>query len=179
MGVIVNITDDIKATVQQVFDDILLPAEEGGLGKHCRLIYPSKMIACENCVFDPTTNRSSNRPKSGAPIPFGPGGVCPMCNATGKMAEEHTEDVVFKCSWAPKRFMRLFPKIEMELAQSLVETKGYVTDIPKILQAERLVVDTSIEAYLRQTYKLFKSPGSPSNIIQGRYFMAYWEQVGA
>jgi hypothetical protein len=67
------ITPDIVATATAALDALMLPFEQGGLGKHCTLLYPPKTVRCPNCGWDAGNQRSNNRYKAGGPQSF-PGG---------------------------------------------------------------------------------------------------------
>jgi hypothetical protein len=176
VGQIFSLDVDIKATVQAVLDDLLVDNASGGFGKQCLLVYPPRLVACPNCLWDSVTNRSSNRPRSGAPIPFAPGGICPMCNAKGRSEQEVSENIVFKCTWDPKAFTYPLQNLDLTVPNSVVETKGYLTDLPKVMKASYIVVNLPMAPFVRQRFKLMGEPGDPSNIVQNRYMVAYWKQ---
>jgi hypothetical protein len=169
MGTLVNIDEGIRSVVRQALDDLLLPNDEGGLGKRCLLVYPP--------VPEPCDNRSSNHARSGAPVPFPPGSSCPCCSGSGFRAREASEEVVLKCNWKPKTFALPVPRLEARVPYSLVETKGYLVDLPKVLRAQHMVLAIPVEPYVRQRFRLAGQPGDKSNIVPGRYFVALWEQV--
>lgn len=87
-----------------------------------------------------------------------------------------SETVVLKCNWEPRRFLTPVPGWELRVPNSIVEVKGFLTDLPKLLRARHLVVNIPLAPYLRQEYVLLGEPGDPSNIVSGRYFVAVLEQ---
>jgi hypothetical protein len=171
MGKIFTITDDIKAIASNAIDDII-----DQLGKDCQLIYPSIQADCPNCVFDPTTNRSSGIFKTGGPRPFQRGTICPVCRGNGKLDNQATETIRMLCQWNPKQFMLAAGNIQ--IPNSIVETKGYLTDLPKILASRKMILQVPIEPYMRYTFELWGEPIDRGNIIQNRYFYALWKRVG-
>lgn len=176
MGKIFDIDTATKQVIQDVLDDFLVNNADGGMGKTCLIVYPPKVTRCTNCIYDATTNRSSNRPRSGGPVPFAMGGTCPLCSSKGMMEEAVTEEITLKCNWEFKKFYSPPGDLKLRVPNSVVETKGYLSDLPKLLKAQYLVVNLPIAPYMRQSYTLLGEPGDPGNIIQGRYFLAYWER---
>ena len=173
MGNILNIDKATKKIIQDALDDIITE-----LGKDCRLVYPSKAIACVNCQADPIGHKPSVRWKTGGPMPFSSGSICPLCNGVGKRFEEVYEDIRFKLNWDFKKFLYPFsPNVDVRVPFSIVQVKGYITDMPKIIKADHLIIQLPLESMLKKKFKLIGSPGDASNIIQGRYFISTWEQI--
>lgn len=170
MGVIFTLDSDTKSLIQQVFDDLITE-----LGKDCQLVYPARWTPCSNCIYDPIGNKSSNHYLTGGPIPF-TNGMCPLCNGQGRLAETVSETVHWLCEWEPKKFLTPVPNVKLRQAFSVVQTKGYFTDMPKAQRAEYMLFQLPIQGYTQYRYKLASEPGDPSNIVQGRYFIATWER---
>lgn len=164
-----------RAVIAQALDDILLPADEGGLGKRCRLVYPPRFAPCPNCVFDPVGNRSSGRYKAGGPAPFAAGQPCPVCQGEGKTQTAATEDLVLGVTWEPKAFVRPLPaNVDLRTPHATCQTRGFLRYAPKLAKCDHLIVDVPVEGLLRQKMRLAGEVSSPGNIIQGRYCVATW-----
>jgi hypothetical protein len=175
MGKLFSLDRQTKQVISDALDDFLVNNADGGLAKSCLLVYPSTFVECPNCVRDPIGGKSANRPRSGAPVPFTAGQPCPVCSGKGQKEVEQTEEITLKCNWEPKTFVKV-ANLDVRVPYSLVETKGFLTDLPKILKADHLVVNLPIASYLRQKFRLEGEPGDPGNIIQGRYFTAVWRR---
>lgn len=171
MGKIFTITEDIRTIAQNAIDDII-----DQLGKDCLLLYPSVRTDCPNCIFDPTTQRSSGVFKTGGPRPFPRGMICPVCHGTGNLGNEATEPVRMLCQWNPKQFTLEAGNIQVP--NSVVETKGYLSDLPKILASRKMLLQIPIEPFMRYHFELWGEPIDRGNIIQNRYFYALWKRVG-
>jgi hypothetical protein len=169
MGKIFTLDADVKSIIQDAIDDLI-----GELGKDCRLVYPPKMTYCVNCASDPIGHKPSNRWKTGGPVHFPMGSLCPMCNGEGRRAEEVTEVIKLLCEWDPKKFVFPVPSLDVRTPFSVVQVKGFLTDLPKVLRCDHMVLQIPIEGIIRKTYKLSGEPGDYSNIVQGRYFVAVW-----
>lgn len=172
MANIFTIDAAIKSIIQGALDDIIT-----NLGKNCLLVYPPKMLPCDNCVSNPIGNLPSNRWRTGGPIHFGVGSLCPMCDGQGMRAEELTEAILLLCEWDPKKFIKPFQGLDIRIPNGLLQTKGYLVDMPKILRCDHLVFQTDVAGMSHFKYKLYDDPGDRSNIIQNRYFIATWERV--
>jgi len=173
MGTIFTLSPSIKAIVATALDDLITE-----LGKQVRLVYPARWVSCSNCQYDQIGHKSSNYYKSGGPLPFPNATVCPMCNGNGKIEEENSEVVQMLCQWDPKDFYRPVPQVDIRLPfGSRIQTKGYLSDLPKILKADHAVFEIPIEPIVRYTYQLASEPADVSNIIQGRYVVADWYRI--
>lgn len=172
MGQIFSLDADTLTVITQALDDIITV-----LGKDCVLVYPPKMTACPNCVPSPMGGQSSNRWRSGGPVPFPNTGVCPWCNGAGRRAEEQSELVHMSCEWNPKEYKRPLEDVDVRVPYSVLKTKGYLTDLPKIVRCEYLRLQIPVEGYSVRRFKLASNPGDESNIIQGRYCVAIWTQI--
>lgn len=173
MPEIFDLDDDTRDVIRAALDDIIEV-----LGKDCLLVYPARMNACANCVPSPMGGQSSNRWRTGGPIPFANGSVCPWCNGTGRRAEELTETIHLGCEWNPREFTRLFPNIDIRKPNSTLRTKGYLRDAPKMARCDHLRLQSPVEGLVVRKMQLASAPGDESSIIQGRYCVAYWHQIG-
>lgn len=170
MGTIFTLTADIKAIARTAIDDLIQE-----LGKDCRLLFPPLMKPCVNCLPDVIGKKSSNFWVNGGPIPFPGGTLCPMCDGKGLRAEQATAPIRMLIAWKPEKWvLDRLPNIEAP--GGLIQTKGYLADVPKILQARQMVIETQIEGVMRYAFELASEPIDASNIIQGRYFVALWRR---
>lgn len=176
MANIFSIDADTRRVILGVLDDFLADSEDGGLARKCLVVYPPRQARCENCVYDQSSNRSSNRPRSGAPVPFAVGAACPLCSGRGTREEAATEELVLKCTWEFKKFLSPPQGVDVRLPNSVVEVKGYMTDLPKLLKAQHLVVGLPTAPYLRQAVTLIGEPFDPSSLVPNRYFVSYWQR---
>ena len=165
-----------KAVIQSVLDGFLANNADGGLAKTCIIVYPPKQVRCNNCVFDPISNKSSNRPLSEAPVPFQPGSSCPLCNGKGLMQTAVEEEITLKCNWTFKKFVNPPGDVRLRLPHSICEIKGFASDLPKLLKADYLLIDIPTMPIIRKPFVLMGEPGDPSSMVPGRYFLSYWER---
>ena len=138
--------------------------------------YIAANMLTNNCIFDPVNNRSANRPLSGAPVPFAPGGTCPLCSGRGVQEVAVTEDITLKVNWEFKKFVAPPGDLKVRVPHSVVEVKSFLSDVPKLLKAQYLIVNLPIAPYLRQEFVLMGEPGDPSSMVPGRYAVSYWQR---
>lgn len=171
MGKLFTIDPATRSVITDALDDIITE-----FGKDCRLVYPPRWVPCANCVNDPVGKKSANRWKTGGPIRFQAGGICPSCNGSGGFsANEEFEVLQLKVEWNVGKFWLPVPGAKLRTPHSVCQTKGYLSDLPKIVQADHLVLQLPIEGLLLAKFVLSGTPTSPGNIIQDRYFVATWE----
>lgn len=177
------ISDEIRATAQNAIDALMAPVEDGGLGKHCRLLFDSKKTKCPNCGFDAANKRSNNHYKPGGPQPFPDGSLCPVCMGKGVTEIPVTRDIIMLCNWNAKSWLPMpgidLSNLNLQMPNGAVQTKGWIWDLPYVLQSRRAIIDVNVEAMRRYTFTLAGEPITPGNIIQGRYFVTLWKREGA
>jgi hypothetical protein len=175
------ISDAIRATAAAALDSLQAPQEEGGLGKHCRLVFEPRQTKCPNCGWDTQNKTSNNKYKPGGPQPFPNGTICPVCMGKGVLVTPVTKDVVFLCNWNVKTWIAL-PNLDgginLQIPFGAVQTKGFTKDVNDVLASRRMIMDTPVEGIRQYIYELHGEPIFPGNIIQGRYFFAIWKRIG-
>lgn len=172
MGRIFTLTTDMRQLATDAFDDLL-----DQLAKPCRLIYTSGQLLCPNCVIDTSNGRSANVFNGTGSAPFDDFSLCPVCYGAGVIGENATEVVNFSIAMDPTSFWVKPPK-NFQVPAGSIQTKFYLRDLPKVLKARKMVVQTSLEAFIRWVYHLDGEPLSPGNIVQDRYVVCNWTRVG-
>jgi len=173
MAKLFDIADIIRDTCQDGFDDIL-----DLMAKPCKLTYPESFIDCVNCVYDPIGKKSSNRWVTGGPMPFHAGSICPICNGDGKLATENSENIQMSINWGQITFGKNMP-INIRIPMGgVIETRGYLTDLPKVKKCRSMSILGDIAPYGHFNFKLDGEPSDPFQFIPGRYFIANWVRIG-
>lgn len=171
MAPLFTLTSDIISIAQQAVTDLI-----NNLGKDCTLYYPARPYPCSNCLPGPG-NRPSVRWRTGGPMPFQDGTLCPMCNGKNQLFEEKTEVITMLCAWTPKEWF-LKPPPNVRVPDNQIQTKGFIADMPKVLKADSMVVEAAVGPYKHYRFKLSGEPIDPSNIVQGQFFVATWDRAG-
>ena len=173
MAKLFTLSADVKKIAQDAIDDLI-----DQLGKDCLLLYPPLPEFCVNCELDPIGNKSSNHWTNGGPMPFPNGSICPMCNGSGYHFKESTKSIKLLIANSPSEWFVKIPA-GIQMPAGTIQTKGYVTDLPDVLQCRKLIVQISLEPLVRYVYELKGEPIDQGNIVQGRYWVGLWNRVGA
>lgn len=174
MGDLFTITPDIRNIATTAFTDLIKE-----LGKDCRLYYNPTITECENCYYDQSLNRSSNRYKPGGPSYFTDGMVCPVCGSKGLLEVENTEVIRMLLDKDPKyRYKNDFYTLNnIRIPQLDISSKGFLVDFPKIQRCRYMVAQISLEPYVTEKYILVGTPTDTSNIVQNKFFVAGWRRI--
>ena len=173
MAKLFTLSNDVKTIAQNAIDDLI-----DQLGKDCLLLYPPLPEPRNNCILDPIGNKSSNHWFNGGPMPFPNGSICPMCNGGGFHFKEMTKPIKLLIANSPSEWFVKFPH-NIQVPAGTIQTKGYTTDLPDVLQTRKMVLQVSLQPMIRFTYELAGEPIDQGNIVQGRYWVAMWNRVGA
>ncbi len=168
---IVYIDDELRSIINQSFDELIET-----LGKTCRLHFPSIFEDCDNCF--------GNTWKTGGPMPFEQG-VCPQCGGTGQRATVNTYDIKMTMDWggAFGTNNRVWSSLTRQdgtthMPDTLIQTRGYATDLMKVRQAESMTVIEPEHPMMSWNFKLANEPYDYFSITQARYFIAFWKRAG-
>lgn len=145
------------------------------LGKDCVLIYPPKVTMCPNCIYDPNSKRSSNRYKTGGPIQFPNGAICPYCNGVGNISSPVEETVRMRIIYRPKDYRNF--GIQVQDPSSLVKATCGIDYLPKIQQAAYLRLDSEVNGFVQYICEKVSAP-KPHGMQHSKYVISYWQING-
>lgn len=165
----VTIPQTIFDTYNSIADDFI----NNNFGVNCILEYPPKETACDNCVYDSINRRSSNRYKTGGPIPF-TFGICPWCDGAGFKQIPVSTTIKMRIYWSRKDWVKI--GIPVNIPDGAIQTIGFMSDLSKIKQAERVLVNSDISNIMQWEYILLGEP-IPHGFKYNRYFLAYWSKA--
>lgn len=170
MGELFNLDDSIRQKMTAGFNDLL-----DFLGRDCTLYYPPIQEQCNNCIYDPIGNKSSNRWLHGGPMPFDHG-VCPICGGLGTRAISQTEVVKMQFNFNATQWKKM-PIPQLEIVDGLVLSKGRLVDYPKIRNCIYMDAALDIGGLVTLRYQLYGEPLDVYSICQGVYFVTFWKRV--
>jgi hypothetical protein len=178
MGSFFEIDEDDRAYAQGVFDDMI---EQ--YGDDCKLTYAATEEVCPNCIVNPKTGESTGRYKEDGPVPFELGEVCPVCDGRGRIQGTGSYDIIkLTIDWNPKPYMNIGSGTGAEgdrlvrVAGGMVFTRGFLTDLPKVLKADYIIFDVNNQ-YQTNQFKLYGDPFPLGGFVKRRYFGAIWERA--
>lgn len=144
--------------------DAILSQE--GLTIPATLVYANnKPTFCNNCVFDPVANKSSNVYNDTGPNPFPENSICPICLGMGSIPSESSETVHLAVLFDSKYWINMNPRI-VNIADGMVQTICKATLISKLNNANEIYFNNdSTERYLRSGDPQFVGLGNSDYIF--------------
>lgn len=170
-----SVPSDSLTFAQSVFDDMLNNWD----GKPCQLFYAETQQVCPNCIINPATRVSTNRYNGTGPQPFPTGQTCPVCNGRGFIINTAKSDTItMAVDWTPKPWMNVGPAggTVLRVPGGMVTSRGFVTDLPKVIRADYAFLDTS-NTTITNRFKLYGKPFVSGATVTNRYFMAIWQRA--
>jgi DnaJ-class molecular chaperone len=165
------ITSEFKALFNDAIDALL---ENTALTTKTQLIYSgSKITSCDNCLINMMTGRSSNKYKSGGPIPFSTG-TCPKCSGEGKLIDEQTEYLYLGVIRDSKKFVGNPP---INNPNEHIQTVSKLSTYSKLKKANKLIVDVD---NTNESRNIFERAAEPNFIgfNGGDYIITLWKRIG-
>jgi hypothetical protein len=184
MSRLFTITPDIRKIGEQAINDLI-----DNLGRQCKVIYESETAqVCNNCFFDSANQRSTGKYNGTGPRAFA-SGKCPVCRGTGYLPNttESSDTLTLLIDWQPKEWAIIDRMVTLQGAPpaggkigkgNMVMVKGYIADMPKVIQAKYIILDYPNAQYENNRFILWGEPVVQGNIIQTKYFNAYMTRMG-
>jgi len=140
---------------------------------NCILHYTPRHIACINCVFD--GKGGTNVYNGTGPMSF-TFGLCPVCNGKGFKDEEVTETIRFRIYGEKNNFIKGHSQTNnIEYSDGSLQIIGHLSDVPKVVKANKILVNSDEEKYRKWEYKLNSEPFKHG--FGNRYFLAYLKRI--
>lgn len=129
---------------------------------------------CPNCIYDVNLKKSSGKYKTGGPIPFDLGKICPYCNGIGSYGLAHTSPAYLAIIWDYKKWINPPPSIENP--EGYIQTicnKDYLGDIRRC--KDMTVIYNSVGA--NPIFQLYGEP-NPAGLGDNEYLFCMWKKIG-
>lgn len=166
------INDGFKNLYNSMIDELL---RANSLSLPCKLIYEgSKFSECVNCHIDPISHKSSNLYKSGGPITFADGQICPYCHGMGGEYQENYEVLNMMILFDYKYWINFNAKIHSP--EGLVQTISKFSDFAKIKSCNQIIIDTNTQNYTESYYQRNSEP-QPCGLGNNSYIFTYWKKI--
>ena len=164
----INIPESVYTKFNEVVDTMLTE-----FGVTCTLVYPEKQVACSNCITDTIGRKSGNRYRTGGPIPFPRGMICPFCVGKGFKSTENTEEITMRIYWGKKDWVNT--GIQVDIPNNTVKTITYLKHLPKINKAKEVLLNKNIQGH--EILRYTKTGESVTNGLQhNRYIITFWKR---
>lgn len=166
------ITSQFKDLFKTMIDSLLI---EGSLSLPCKLIYENSLKnECINCEIDPLSKRSSGIYKSGGPISFIDGQICPYCGGLGFLQASNEETVHLLVLFDYKTWINF--KSDVKAPDGMIQTICGIDLLPKIKNANRLIVDTNLNGLTRNIFTRDSDP-QPAGLGDNHYIFTFWKKI--
>lgn len=166
------ITTELKNLYKSFIDELL---RSGSLSLPCQLIYEGSVFTeCSNCYLDPLSHKSSNRYKSGGPLVFSDGQICPYCRGLGGTFTQESDTIPLLVLFDYKYWINFNSKVHSPDGQ--VQTISKLEDYSKIKNCNKIIIDTTIQNYTESYYQRNSEP-EPCGLGESSYFFTYWKKI--
>lgn len=184
MADLFTLTQDIRDIGEQAINALI-----NQLGKTCKVIYESGLgQQCPNCFFDVANQRSTNKYNGTGPRAF-TSGKCPVCRGSGFLPETTTssDTLILLIDWQPKSWTLIDTLTSLQGVTpnggkiskgDLVSAKGYIADMPKVIQSKYIILDYQNAKYENNRFMLWGEPVVQGNIVQTKYFNCFFARIG-
>lgn len=166
-----SIPSDVFTTHEWMTDSLI----DGETGHTCTLYYPEKRQPCDNCVFDPQTERSSNIYKAGGPIVFTNNTICPRCQGRGFLSLAETETIQLRIYWDQAAWRNI--GIHVADPNGSCVAIGYMSDLPKLERSTRIQIHTELND-MRRYMCVREGEAQPHGFRKNRYFIQTLKRTG-
>lgn len=165
----------ITDSIREIYYQSLLSLIET-MGRVVTIYYPGIQEDCENCVYDPIGKKSSNRYRTGGPIPFATGFPCPVCNSEGKRQKIVTENGKFLCNWNLNDNFGNDYYINIgnvRLPKGFCLLRGKIEYLTKFRACDYFIIQ-GFEGY---RFKVASEPTDPGSIVQDKMCSVVGQRV--
>jgi hypothetical protein len=167
------INQEFKNLFNKAIDEIL---SVNALTLQCKLIFPNtNQQLCENCVFDVVSNRSSNIYNNTGPAPFADLTICPVCNGLGFISSGKEETINIAVIFDSKYWLN-WKYNSVNITNGMIQTICHSSLLPKIRNAEKILVDTTMENYGSYYYERASDP-ELAGLGDNRYIFTMWKRL--
>lgn len=166
------ISTEFKALYDNAIDSLL---EQGALTVKCKLKYSGNLKNfCNNCRFDPITKLSANIYNGTGPRPFIENTICPVCMGMG-VSDSNAEEYLDLAVIFDSRYFLNYPNKVVNVVDGTIQTICHITLMPKIRNANEIIIDTNIEKYGGYSYRRAGDP-NPCGLGSNRYIFTMWSR---
>jgi len=168
------ISNDFKQLYNNAIDSLLA---ENSLTVKCKLKYSSSSFKtfCNNCVFDPIVKLSSNLYNGTGPTPFVENTICPICMGMG-VSDSNSEEYVHLAVIFDSKYFLAYNNKVVNVVDGTVQTICPITLMPKIRNANEIIIDSDIEKYGGYSYRRAGDP-NPCGLGSNRYIFTMWTRT--
>ena len=153
--------------------DLLLAST--GLTTQCEFNFGvTKQNTCPNCIYDVGLKKSSGKYKTGGPIQFSLGKICPYCNGSGFYGEQKSVLGYLGIIWDYKKWINPPPNINNP--EGFIQTICDKSYLPIIRQCKDITVIYN-QTGSNPVFTLYGEP-NPEGLGDNNYLLCMWQKIG-
>jgi hypothetical protein len=160
---------DLQSVFNQQLDFFLSSA---GLSTPCLLNLGTNASECPNCIYDNILKKSSNIYKTGGPVNFTRGSICPFCRGSGQQGSAKTVTIQMAILWDYKSW--IIKPINLENPDGFVQSICHKSYTPSILQCSDMTVLNTNQN--NPVFSLFTEP-TPAGLGDQNYIISQWKKI--
>lgn len=147
---------------------------ETGLTTKVEFNFGTNKNLCPNCIFDTNLQKSSNKYKTGGPIQFDLGRLCPYCNGAGYDIDTKLSTGYLAIIWDYNKWIN--PPPDIAQPDGMIQTicdQSYLWDIR---QCQDMGVIYPSKNNKPHKFVLYGEP-NPAGLGDNRYIISMWKKV--
>lgn len=148
---------------------------DGEIGQVCTLHFPAKREQCDNCIYDPHANRSSNIYNGTGPSPFDNHTLCPRCQGRGLAQLKATDTIRLRVYWNKAEWRQIGIHVADGEADCVVI--GYMEDFPKFQRADNVTLHNQLKG-MKKFNTVRHGEMQPWGFRRERYFTQAMKREG-
>jgi hypothetical protein len=161
-----KIPEGVFESYQKAADEFIL---NSNIGVDCKLIYPPKRVACDNC--EGFRGNAAPAFRNGG---VGTGFSCHQCQNSGFKEVEQTENIRLRAYWNQKDWKKVGPQIQVPDAEVMII--GFLSQLNLLLKASKIKLATHLEGEYNWDFALASEP-FPHGFGKKRYFIGYLKRA--
>lgn len=160
--------------LQQIFNQQLdYYLSNSGLSTPCLLnLGANNLSECPNCIYDNILKKSSNVYKSGGPIAFSEGNICPYCRGSGQSGSAQSITINMAVLWDYKSW--IIKPINLENPTGFIQTICHRSHKAVILQSQDLTV---LNTDQNSPIFILDSEPTPAGLGDQNYIISQWKKI--
>ena len=148
---------------------------DSGLTTRCDFNFGTTNInICPNCIYDVSLKKSSGKYKTGGPIVFALGKICPYCNGVGSYGTENTSTGYLAVIWDYKKWIN--PPPDIKIFDGYIQTICHKDYLSQIKQCKNMTVIYNASGS-NPIFQLYGEP-NPAGLGDNEYIFTMWQKVG-
>jgi hypothetical protein len=168
------ITPEFKQIYKDAIDTLL--GSTNSLSVPCTLKFDSmNKQFCDNCIFDPIQQRSSNRYNNTGLAPFPEYSICPVCQGQGMIDKSRDETIYMAVLFDQKYWLNWGSK-SVNINDGMIQTICSIEYLPKIINCKEIIVNKNLNEYGNYNYSRAGDP-EPVGLGDHDYIVTLWKRL--